>query len=182
MYGAFDFDIMLTKNKSIAMDVSYFRYVNVNAVPVIRVFLACVFILTSMNAHATHNRAGELLYEYISPLSYRVTVVTYSKISDISANADRDSLDLDWGDGTIESITRTNGPLVNGIPNGELIGNDIKQNIYVSEIHTYTGALPFYIISVTDQNRIANIVNISGGTGSVSVAIYFEDTLKYIPP
>ncbi len=182
MYGAFDYNIMLTKNKSIAMDVSYFRYVNVNTVPVIRVFFACIFILTGMKAHATHNRAGELLYEYISPLSYRVTVVTYSKISDISANADRDSLDLDWGDGTIESITRTNGPLVNGIPNGELIGNDIKQNIYISEIHTYTGALPFYIISVTDQNRIANIVNISGGTGSVSVAIYFEDTLKYIPP
>lgn len=164
------------------MDVSYFRYVKVRMAPWIRLFLACVFILTSTNLFATHNRAGELLYEYISPLSYRVTVVTYSKISDISANADRDSLSLDWGDGTVESITRVNGPLVNGVPNGELIGNDIKQNIYISDIHTYTGALPFYIISVTDQNRIANIVNISGGTGSVSVPIYFEDTLKYIPP
>lgn len=141
-----------------------------------------LFVLTSISSYATHNRAGELLYEYISPLSYRVKVISYSKISDISANADRDSLRLDWGDGTIESIVRINGPLLNGIPNGELIGNDIKENIYQSEIHTYSGALPFYIISVTDQNRIANIVNISAGTGSVNVPIYFEDTLKYIPP
>lgn len=141
-----------------------------------------ILVLSSIDAYATHNRAGELLYEYISPLSYRVTVITYSKISDISANADRDSLQLDWGDGTIESIVRVNGPLVGGVPNGELIGNDIKENIYESDVHTYSGALPFYVISVTDQNRIANIVNISGGTGSVSVPIYFEDTLKYIPP
>ncbi|MDA9952464.1 hypothetical protein N9D46_03480, partial [Chitinophagales bacterium] len=133
----------------------------------IKFLVLLLFVLTSINSFATHNRAGELLYEYISPLSYRVKVVSYSKISDISANADRDSLSLDWGDGTIESIVRINGPLFNGIPNGELIGNDIKENIYQSGIHTYSGALPFYIISVTDQNRIANIVNISAGTGSV---------------
>lgn len=148
----------------------------------IKFLVLLLFVLTSINSFATHNRAGELLYEYISPLSYRVKVVSYSKISDISANADRDSLSLDWGDGTIESIVRINGPLFNGIPNGELIGNDIKENIYQSGIHTYSGALPFYIISVTDQNRIANIVNISAGTGSLNVPIYFEDTLKYIPP
>lgn len=136
----------------------------------------------SVKVHATHNRAGELLYEYISPLSYRVTVITYSKISDISANADRDSLQINWGDGTIENVIRINGPIVGGNPNGELIGNDIKQNIYQSGIHTYSGALPFYIISLTDQNRIADIINIAGGSGSVNVAIYFEDTLKYIPP
>jgi len=136
----------------------------------------------SSNVYATHNRAGELLYEYISPLSYKVTVITYSKISDISGNADRDSLQIDWGDGTIETVVRINGPIVGGNPNGELIGNDIKQNIYESAIHTYSGALPFYIISMTDQNRIADIINIAGGSGSVNVPIYFEDTLKYIPP
>lgn len=127
------------------------------------------------NVYATHNRAGELLYEYVSPLSYRVTIITYTKISDISGNADRDSLDLNWGDGTLESVPRVNGQ-------GVLIGNDIKKNIYVSQIHTYPGALPFYVISVQDQNRIAEIVNISGGVGSVDVPIYFEDTLRYIPP
>ncbi len=148
----------------------------------IKILLLFTFVFLAFQAQATHNRAGELLYEYISPLSYRVTVITYSKISDISANADRDSLQIDWGDGTLEMVVRINGPIVNGVPNGQLIGNDIKENIYSSEIHTYGGALPFYVISVTDQNRIANIVNISGGTGSVNVAIYFEDTLKYIPP
>jgi gliding motility-associated-like protein len=145
--------------------------------------LLCILLLGfTSSSYATHNRAGELLYEYIGPLSYRVTVITYSKISDISGNADRDSLQINWGDGTIENVVRINGPLVNGIPNGQLIGNDIKQNIYLSGIHTYSGALPFYIISLTDQNRIADIINIAGGTGSVNVSIYFEDTLKYIPP
>jgi gliding motility-associated-like protein len=148
----------------------------------LKIIVLIGLVMASFDAYATHNRAGELLYEYISPLSYRVTVITYSKISDLSANADRDSLQLDWGDGTLERIVRVNGPLVGGIPNGQLIGNDIKENIYESDVHTYSGALPFYVISVTDQNRIANIVNISGGTGSVSVPIYFEDTLKYIPP
>ncbi|MCA9346873.1 gliding motility-associated C-terminal domain-containing protein, partial [Candidatus Saccharibacteria bacterium] len=126
--------------------------------------LLIVLLLGSSNAFATHNRAGELLYEYISPLSYKVTVITYSKISDISQNADRDSLDLDWGDGTVETVVRTNGPIVGGVPNGELIGNDIKKNIYISGVHSYSGALPFYIISVTDQNRIADIVNIALGS------------------
>ncbi|MEZ4978318.1 MAG: gliding motility-associated C-terminal domain-containing protein [Chitinophagales bacterium] len=139
-------------------------------------FLLIVFCVISLNQlYATHNRAGEVLYEYISPLSYRATIITYTKISDISGNADRDSLDLNWGDGTIESVPRINGT-------GVLIGNDIKKNIYISDIHTYAGALPFYVISVQDQNRIANIVNIAGGVGSVDVPIYFEDTLKYIPP
>jgi gliding motility-associated-like protein len=148
----------------------------------IKPLLLFAFTLLGFTAEATHNRAGELLYEYVSPLSYRARVITYSKISDISANADRDSLQIDWGDGTIETVVRINGPIVNGFPNGQLIGNDIKENIYQSGVHTYSGALPFYVISVTDQNRIANIVNISGGTGSVNVSIYFEDTLKYIPP
>ncbi len=148
----------------------------------LKTFFISIAILLTFPAYATHNRAGELLYEYISPLSYKVTVITYSKISDISANADRDSLRIDWGDGTLETVIRVNGPIVGGVPNGQLIGNDIKENIYESGVHTYSGALPFYIISVTDQNRIADIVNISGGSGSVNVPIYFEDTLKYIPP
>ncbi|MCB9227584.1 MAG: gliding motility-associated C-terminal domain-containing protein [Chitinophagales bacterium] len=146
------------------------------------VILLAIIVLANNFVYATHNRAGELLYEFVSPLSYRVTVITYSKISDISANADRDSLILDWGDGTLETIVRVNGPIVGGTPNGELIGNDIKQNKYVSGVHSYDGALPFFIISLTDQNRIADIVNIAGGAGSVNVPIYFEDTLFYIPP
>ena len=61
----------------------------------IKFILVFSIVLTSLNVYATHNRAGELLYEYVSPLSYKVTVITYSKISDISANADRDSLQME---------------------------------------------------------------------------------------
>jgi gliding motility-associated-like protein len=141
-------------------------------------------IVMALNLFATHNRAGEIYYAYVGPLSYRATVVTYTKISGISASADRDSMLLDWGDGTLEAVVRVNGPDANsnGIPDGELIGNDIKMNIYVSGVHTYQGPRPFYVISVTDPNRVEDIINIAAGSGSVNVPIYFEDTIKYFPP
>jgi gliding motility-associated-like protein len=150
----------------------------------IKFFILSALLLLCFDVKATHNRAGEIYYEYIGPLSYRATVVTYTKISGISSAADRDSMILDWGDGTLEAVVRVNGPDANGngIPDGELIGNDIKMNIYVSGVHTYQGPRPFYVISVTDPNRVENIINIAAGSGSVNVPIYFEDTIKYFPP
>lgn len=142
------------------------------------------FSLSGLQLFATHNRAGEIYYEYVGPLSYRATVVTYTKISGISGSADRDSLLLDWGDGNTELVVRTNGPDANGngVPDGELLANDIKMNIYRSTVHTYQGPRPFYVISVSDPNRVEDIINIAAGSGSVNIPIYFEDTIKYFPP
>lgn len=146
--------------------------------------MTLLVIASATQAFATHNRAGEIQYEYLGPNTYRATVITYSKISGLSASADRDSVEISWGDGSSEGIPRINGPdnNSNGVPDGELVGNDIKRNVYQSEIHTYQGAQPFYIISVTDPNRIEDIINIAAGNGSVNVPIYFEDTLKFLPP
>ena len=48
--------------------------------------------------YATHNRAGEITYEQIGDLTIRVTITTYTKTSSFSA--DRDSLEIFWGDST----------------------------------------------------------------------------------
>lgn len=148
----------------------------------IKLLIAIAIFTTSSDVFATHNRAGEIYYEYIGPLSYRATIVTYTKISGISAAADRPELELDWGDGSSEIIQRSNGPVVGGVPDGELINNDIKMNIYISNVHTYQGPQPFYVISMADPNRIEDIVNIAGGAGSVNIPFYVEDTIRYFPP
>ena len=54
---------------------------------------------------ATHYRAGEILYELIGNLKYQVQVITYTKISYPSNLADRDSVVVDWGDGTHPTYT-----------------------------------------------------------------------------
>ncbi|HXH18105.1 MAG TPA: hypothetical protein VNJ07_03390, partial [Chitinophagales bacterium] len=140
------------------------------------------FLLAFFNSFATHNRAGEIRYRVLSYLTFQVTIITYTKAS--STQADRDTLTLDWGDGTFEKVLRSNGPVgANGVPQGVILpGNhDIKYNEYASAPHTYAGPLPFYIISVTDPNRIADIININGGA-SVNIQFYIEDTLRIFNP
>ena len=132
---------------------------------------------------ATHYRAGEIYYETIGPQTIRLTIVTYSKVSDQSAAADRDSLLLNWGDGTQELVLRSNGPDLdfNGIPDGVIIGDDVKLNQYTA-IHTYPG-VSTYVVSMLDQNRIDDIINIAGGAGgSVNIAFYVEDSIFYRDP
>lgn len=123
-------------------------------------------------ARATHNRAGEIVYEHVQGFTYKVTIITYTKQSSVSA--DRDSLEISWGDGRLDTLPRVNG---NG--NGVSLGNDIKYNEYVG-YHTYP-AFGTYVISVTDPNRIAGIININGGN-SVNEPFYIEDTLRILDP
>lgn len=147
-----------------------------------RLFLICSsLILFVFNAYATHNRAGEITYRQVGQLSYEVTVTTYTKVSGASANADRDSVEVSWGDGTYEFVARVNGPIgATGVPSGEMIASDIRMNQYVST-HTYPGPLPFYVISMTDPNRNDGIVNVNGGN-SVNILFYLEDTIRVLDP
>ena len=83
------------------------------------------FILFSVKAYATHNRAGEITYRHITGLTYEITVTTYTKDS---SPADRPKLEIYWGDNTpLDSIDRINSVL---------LGNNIKKNIYVAQ-HIY---------------------------------------------
>jgi gliding motility-associated-like protein len=119
----------------------------------IRTLILFAFLLLSGKIFATHNRAGEIWIEQIGPLTIRATVITYTKAS--STPADRDTVDVDWGDGSpVRKVPRTNG---NG--RGVILNGDIKYNEYVST-YTYPGRGTF-IVSMTDPNRNGGIVNVN---------------------
>ena len=126
-----------------------------------------LLFLVSANAFATHNRAGEITFVHITGLTYGITITTYTKDS---SPADRPKLEIRWGDNSpLDSIPRISD---------QLLGNDIKKNVYYEE-HTYPGPSPSaYIISVEDPNRNAGILNIPN---SVNVVFYLQTEL-YINP
>lgn len=139
------------------------------------VLILCT-LLASHTVLATHNRAGEITYQHLGGLRYRVTIVTYTKIS---APADRDSLAISWGDGSdLESIPRSEA-------NDQLYGNrDIRRNTYTAT-HTYSGA-GNYTLSFEDPNRNNNVLNLKPPNGqSDQVTFYIESTLiinPFAPP
>jgi gliding motility-associated-like protein len=143
------------------------------------VFLFSLFLFP-LGLWATHNRAGEITYEHISGLTYRVTVTTYTNES--SVTADRCKLDVFFGDGTSETVKRVNGsscgtPGAGGCQHcGVSIGNNTKLNIYITE-HTYpsTGS---YRITMEDPNRNQGVVNIPN---SVQVVFFIYAELNIFP-
>ena len=127
--------------------------------------------------YATHNRSGEITYRHLGGNSFEITITTYTKAS--STQADRCELDLAFGDGTTETVKRTNGffDQNRGCNVGETIaGKDIKINKYVTT-HTYA-APGWYTISMEDPNRNSGVINIPN---SVSVPFYLESELLISP-
>ena len=130
--------------------------------------LIFLFFFSILNkVFATHNRAGQITYEWIgqsqADLKYKVTITTYTKTS--SVQADRPSLDsVHWGDGSPAQVF----PRISKID----LPNNISKNIY-ENVHTYSGSGNF-VIYFTDPNRNADVVNIPR---SVSVPFYLESVL-----
>jgi len=135
------------------------------------VLIFCLLFSFNNDLFGTHNRSGEITYEQIGPLSIRATITTYTKAS--STAADRDSLELFWGDGSSEFVIRF-------IEGGELIpGTDIKKNLYIAE-HTYPGRAT-YTLAFTDPNRVSGILNVNF-PNSVDVEFYLETTFTLLNP
>ncbi len=148
--------------------------------------LLCIFALfcTSVHLSASHNRAGEITYEHApregEPFRYEFSIITYTKTGGQSDAADRDSLEIFWGDGTSTMLPRTNGPgAPQGVGSGELLGNQIKKNEYKG-IHTYSGFFFYYVVHMKDPNRINNIININDGASEEPFVI--QDTLFLLDP
>lgn len=141
--------------------------------------LLFIFLIacSAQSSWATHNRAGEILYKYIGNgvnLTYEFTIVTYTKRSGPSISADRPRLEIDYGDGTIDSIDRVSQVLIEGV---ESDFSDIYKNEYVG-VHTFPG--PFtYVVSFVDRNRVDDIINIGG---SVDIPFSVSDTVKILDP
>ncbi|NVO19093.1 MAG: gliding motility-associated C-terminal domain-containing protein [Bacteroidetes bacterium] len=142
-------------------------------------FLCIVFLGISFHALATHQRAGEITFKYISGLTYEVTIVSYSYAP---SRADRNELEINWGDGTTSILTRGNGPSGYNPANiycdflGEIVGKDIKKNLYTGQ-HTFPGPST-YKISLEDPNRNYGIQNIPS---SVDIPLYVESSLTINP-
>lgn len=125
-----------------------------------RILFVSLFFIIQYYAYGTHNRAGEITYQQIDELTIRATITTYTKTS--SESADRDTVEIFWGDGTSEFVWRTNG-------NGDRQANDIKINYYTAE-HTYPGR-GTYTLAMRDPNRVKDILNIRN---SVNIPFFIQ--------
>ena len=136
-----------------------------------RVFWILLFIGFVFKVEATHNRAGEIIYCHLYDLTYEVTIITYTKCS--STSADRDSLELIWysADSSVEIGRKT----VARFPAPITLPDDVCYNTYTTTI-SFPGRAS-YVLTMTDPNRIGDIINISG---SIGVKFYLEDTI-HIP-
>ncbi|MFK8008294.1 MAG: T9SS type A sorting domain-containing protein [Saprospiraceae bacterium] len=114
-----------------------------------KILTSLLFTFTILNfANATHNYGGEITVKQLSYLNYEAMIHTYTKES--SSPADRDSLEICWGDGICEYIVRDTF---------YSLGKDIKCNTYTWQ-HTYAEEAT-YTISMTDPNRNGGILNVN---------------------
>jgi gliding motility-associated-like protein len=127
-------------------------------------FILLAFFLQTHVAWGTHNRAGEITFNQVSLLTYRVQIVTYTKTS---SPADRPMLEINWGDGTSDSLPRISKITV---------GPDISRNYYEG-VHTYPGP-SVYTVYFEDPNRNGGVVNIPG---SVNIPFYVESQIVINP-
>ncbi|MEL6926305.1 MAG: hypothetical protein AAFO94_19845, partial [Bacteroidota bacterium] len=87
-------------------------------------FLLCTLSFPLL-CFSTHNRAGEIQIEQEGPGTIEASIVTYTKAS--SQAADRDSVEICWGDGSCEWVVRDLK---------EAMENDFQKNIYTGT-HSY---------------------------------------------
>ena len=113
-----------------------------------RYVLSCLALASAaMPLHATHNRAGEIIYCHVSGYTYSVQIITHTKTS---APADRPELVINWGDGTIDTLVRQT-PI-------SFLANDAQRNVYPGS-HTYSGP-GIFVLSFEDPNRNEGVLNI----------------------
>ena len=137
--------------------MKYFRHL---------ILFTLAFVAVAQKAFATHNRAGEIYIEQIGPLTIRATVITYTKAS--SVPADRREVGITWGDGSTDTIRRTNEVILAG---------DIKYNTYVGT-HTYAGRST-YRIGMMDPNRNGGILNVNFPQ-SDAIPFYIQTTFTFL--
>ena len=89
--------------------------------------IICITVFT-LASYATHNRAGEITYRYISGLTYEFTITTYTYAP---SPANRTELTVEWGDNT-SSIA----PIAENYPIP--LSYDYQHNAYIAT-HTFPG-------------------------------------------
>ena len=127
---------------------------------VIGLLLCLVF-----SAKATHQRAAEITYIWRGGNAYEFTLTTYNVPN--AAWQQRESLLINWGDGSEEYVPRTTW---------QDMGDDCVVNTYKA-IHNYasTGT---YTISMEDANRNYGVINVPN---SEMVPMHIETELVINP-
>lgn len=113
---------------------------------------------------ATHNRAGEITMKQLDDLTYQITISTFTFTL---SQADRPSLEIQWGDNTFSYANRVS---ITKLP------NFYQKNIYISQ-HTFPGP-GIYEIVVQDPNRNEGVKNIPN---SVNVIFSIKTTIFINP-
>ena len=121
-------------------------------------------LVMHMNASATHNRAGEITYRWIEGYTYEITVTTFTYIL---SQANRPSLEVQWGDGTSQIVSRVEQII---------LPNLYFRNKYIAQ-HSYPGPGSYKIL-MQDPNRNLGIRNIPN---SVNTIFSIESTLIVNP-
>lgn len=125
-------------------------------------FLFCF----AFTVKATHQRAAEITYTWIGGNAYEFTLTCYT-YTPSPAGLQRDSLLVQWGDGSEEFIPRV--VLQN-------LGEDYTLNVY-KQIHNYATS-GTYTVSMEDANRNFGVVNVPN---SVMVPMHIETELVINP-
>lgn len=132
----------------------------------IYLILTCLFIPFWL--HATHYRAGEITYRQVVGSLYEVTVDTYTDPRS-EANPNTISITIDWGDGSSQVVQRQGPPVM---PPNSI---NVQRNRYVAQ-HNYQTTFGIFRVSVTDPNRVNNILNINRGF-TIDLAFYIESII-----
>ncbi len=118
---------------------------------IIRIIILAIFIQIAANhSLATHNRAGEITYRQLGEYTYEITLVTYTLKG---AAADREYLDIKFGDGTFANVRRNRRTPISS-------DETYYYNRY-QVVHKFPGA-GRYEISMEDPNRNEGVQNIPG--------------------
>jgi hypothetical protein len=125
-------------------------------------FLILIFVFCYLQGQAFHNKAAFITYKHLTGFTYEASIITYTPIN---SPVDRTALNINWGDGNTEVVTRTSQLTMEA---------DLKKNVY-TKTHTY-GNHGVYILSMQDSNRTQGILNINGGN-SDGFPFYIESQL-----
>ena len=120
----------------------------------------------AFSAKATHQRAAEITYTWLGGNAYEFTLTCYT-YTPSPAGLQRDSLLVQWGDGTEEYIPRVVL---------QDLGDDYTLNVY-KKVHNYSSS-GTYVISMEDANRNYGVINVPN---SVMVPMHIETELVINP-
>lgn len=117
----------------------------------IKLYSTLGLLFAFLSIFASHNRGGEITYIHLGGNTYEFTITTCTDVGP-QAQADRDELYINYGDGVIDTLPRI-----------QTIGQPFNHQInYYKGVHTFSSA-GTYTICMEDPNRNDGIQNISSG-------------------